>query len=99
MSYSNREQSYFQNNYEGLSYYVQTKEKVFRHIGYDCYFCGITFPLEELEAHHVNHDGHLDREKFKTAVSMYRYYAKHSEEARRKLAPICTLCHTEYHRG
>jgi hypothetical protein len=98
MTYSGKQGAYFQQNYEGLSHYVQTKYKLFDIIGHQCYFCDDTFPSEELEEHHINHDGHEDLERHKTRVSMYRYYVKHPEEAKQRLAPICVLCHTEYHR-
>jgi hypothetical protein len=99
MSYSGSKGAYFQREYAGLSDYIKTKYALFDIIGHECYFCTDTFPAEELEEHHIDHDGHEDIERFKTRVSMYRYYVKNPDEAKKKLAPICILCHTEYHRG
>lgn len=97
MSYTSEKGSYFGNDYAGLSDYVKTKQQLFEIIGYRCCFCDTEFDMEDLEIHHPNIDGHEDIAKYKTRVSMYRYYVKHAEQARKHLAPICIICHTEYH--
>lgn len=95
--YTSENGSYFGNEYTGLSDYIQTKKQLFEIIGRRCYFCETEYDMEDLEMHHPEVDGHEDIIRYKTRVSMYRYYAKHPEEARKHLAPICLVCHTELH--
>lgn len=99
MSYyaTSQKGSRFGNNYEGLSDYVKTKQQLFAIIGQRCSECEEEYDMEDLEAHHPDIDGHEDIARFKTRVSMYRYYVKNPQEAREKLAPICLTCHTGLH--
>jgi hypothetical protein len=97
MSYTSEHSSYFGNRYAGLSDYVRTKKQIFDIIGYRCYFCDTEYDIEDLEMHHPQVDGHEDISKYKTRVSMYRYYVKHPQEAQTHLVPICKICHTGYH--
>lgn len=98
MSYHTSERgSHFGNDYAGLSDYVKTKKQLLEIIGRRCCFCDTEYDMEDLEMHHPEIDGHEDIVKHKTRVSMYRYYVKHPQEARERLAPICLVCHTELH--
>ena len=97
MSYTSEEGSHFGNQYAGLSDYVKTKRQLFEIIGYQCHYCKIEYDMEDLEMHHPEVDGHEDVAKYKTRVSMYRYYSKHPQQAKEHLAPICLTCHTGLH--
>lgn len=81
---------------EAIAQYHRIKERLFTVIGSICSNC-LENNVDRLEAHHFNHDGPVDRQRFPNIVTMYRYYSNHPYEALQKLKPLCKKCHRSYH--
>jgi len=56
-----------------------------------CVKCGFS-DWRALQIAHKNGSGSQDRKKFKYITTMYRYYRKNPDEARKKLKILCANC-------
>lgn len=72
-------------------YSNHSRERLFDAIGDRCTHCGITERCV-LQLDHIHNNGYKDLKRFGNTSSMYNYYVKQPDEAKKTFQILCANC-------
>ena len=84
--------NYIKNIKAGRKIGMIPRKKLLEIIGKKCVSCGYKNNTLALQLDHKNGDGKIDRKRFASNSTMYRYYLNNIEEAKIKLQTLCANC-------
>ena len=76
----------------GRKFGMIPRKKLLAIIGMECISCGYDKNTLALQLDHKKGDGKIDRQRFNSNTTMYRYYLKNEKEAKEKLQTMCANC-------